>query len=309
MLVRSEDGKTHLIWNDTRLLVPDPNIVLPAVGLDGTTPMTVSSTWLNTVVAGPDLVPPIPQKLGSAVPYQVRGKPVYVGQIFKVAMEAGLGSSYYVVLKDGLAKVTNLVALLLLGDPTMKRAYGMRSPHAYTAQPADVNAVPKASTSLAVNGLPRDRPKLVDAPADAHGQSVTLSICAAYTELSGNDVSTAVFLAAAVPGEAGAASASADPTAPGQPVRMLMPPGAACLTRLLPRAGQSSDAVFLVSDLGAKYPIPTAQVQEALGYAGVTPVPVPPGILALVPTGPALDPTRVNIDLPLQAPSPTVQPG
>lgn len=294
LLVRSQDGTTYLIWNDTRMLIPDPEIVLPALGLDGVTPTAVSGTWLNSVVAGPDLKPPLPLNIGSAVPYQVGGQTVYLGQVFKVALEGGLGTSYYVVLKDGLTKISNVIALLLLGDPTMKFAYGMQSPHAYTAQPADVNATPTSSAQVAVAGFPQDPPALAQAPVDAHGQPVPPAVCAAYTDLSGNSMSSAVYLAASVPGAGQAAVA-----APGQQVRVIMPPGAACLARLLPHAGQGSDAVFLVTDLGARNPVPSTEVQQALGYGDVTPVPVPAGILDLVPTGPTLDPGRVNVDLPV----------
>lgn len=298
LLVRSEDDKTYVLWNDTRLLVSDPRIGLSALGLDGREPLAVSSTWLNAVAAGPDLKPPLPLNIGSKVPYKVGGQEVFLGQVFKVAMEGGVGASYYVVLKDGLAKITNVIALLLLGDPTMKYAYGMQSPHAYSAQPADVNAAPKASAQVAVEGFPRDVPQLVEAPVDAQGQPVPPVICAAYTDLSGNSLSSAVYLAASVPG----ADRAVAPT-PGQPVRVLMPPGTACLARLLPHAGQVSDAVFLVTDLGARHAVPPGEVQQALGYSNVTPVPVPKGILELVPLGPTLDPTRVNLDLPVTSPT------
>jgi type VII secretion protein EccB len=300
VLVRSEDDKVYLVWNDTRLLVPDPKIVLPALGLDGTTPMTVASNWLNSVAAGPDLKPPLPLDIGSAVPYEVGSQAVYLGQVFKVVMEGGVGAGYYVVLKDGLAKITNLVALLLLGDPTLKYAYGMQSPHAYTVQSADVNAAPKASAQVAADGFPRDVPQLAEVPVDGHGRPVPPALCAAYTDLSGNSVSSAVYVSDSVPGATGGAVPSA-----GQRVRVLMPPGTACLARSLPHAGQGSDAVFLVTDLGARYPVPSGDVQAALGYGGVTPVPVPEGILELVPSGPTLDPNRVNLDQPVPGPATT----
>jgi type VII secretion protein EccB len=298
LLVRSVDGATYLIWNDTRLLIQDPKTVMPALGLDGT-PTTVSSTWLNSVVPGPDLVPPLPLNIGSAVPYKVGKQEVYLGQVFKVAMEGGVETSYYVVLRDGLAKITNVVMLLLLGDPTLKYAYGMESPHAYTAEPADVNAAPKASKDVAVDGFPRDVPQLAEAPVDAHGQAVPPVTCAAYTDLSGKSLSSAVYLGTSVPGAEQAAT-----SATGEQARVLMPPGTACLARLLPHAGQGSSSVFLVTDLGAKYAVPPGTAQAALGYGAVTPVPVPKGILDLIASGPALDLTRVNIDVPVTSSTP-----
>jgi type VII secretion protein EccB len=296
MLVSSEDGRTYLVWNDTRLLVTAPNTVLPALGLDGAAPTPVASRWLNSVVAGPDLRPPLPPGVGSPVAYQVGGRMVMVGQVFKVALEGGVDASYYVALPDGLTKVTNVVALLLLGDPSLRFAYSGQSPRAHAVVSADVNAAPKASGQVGVEGFPRDVPRLAQAPVDGHGQPVPPVVCAAYTDLSGSSVASEVYLAASVPGAARGAVAVA-----GQQVRVLMPPGTACLARALPHPGQASDAVFLVTDLGAGHGVPSGEVQQALGYGGVAPVPVPAGILDLVPVGPTLDANRVNIDVPVMS--------
>jgi hypothetical protein len=65
-----------------------------------------------------------------------------------------------------------------------------------------------------------------------------------------------------------------------------------------------------VTDQGIKYPLPRnglATVQASLGYGDVRPVPVPASILALVPTGVALDPTAAALFEPPStvAPSPS----
>jgi len=295
LLLRSESGQDYLVWNDTRLLIPDPAVVLPALQLDGAAPLPVSSTWLNTVVPGPDLKPPLPLNLGTAVPYKVGQQTVFLGQVFKVAVEGGLEASYYVVLKDGLSKISNVVALLLLGDPAMKYAYGNQSPHAYTAASADVNATPKSTERVGVDGLPKDVPQVEDPPVDSHGQPVPPQVCAAYTDTTGSTVSSAVYLSGSTAAAAGA---------PSPAVQVHLAPGTACLARLLPHSGQPSDAVFLITDLGARYAIPAPHVQEVLGYGGVTPVPVPNGILDLVPSGPVLDQSVADVDLSVTAPSP-----
>jgi type VII secretion protein EccB len=299
LLVKSPDNAVYLLWNDTRLLVTDPSGVLLALGLDGITPVPVSGTWLNSVAPGPDLEAPLPLSLGSTLPYQVRTQRVYLGQVFKVAMEGGISTGYYVALKDGLAKVTNVVALLLLGEPRLKVAYGMHAPHAYAVQPADVNAVPKAGRGLSVDGFPHDVPQLLTAADDDAGQPAAPTVCAAYTDPNGASMSSAVYLTTRAPGAATAATGASGPQA-----RVSVPPGSACLARLLPHAGQGSDSVFLVTELGAKYAVPPGSVSNTIGYRNVTPVPVPEGILDLVPSGPALDPAKADADLPVAAPAP-----
>src|SRR5690606_25901287 len=69
-----------------------------------------------------------------------------------------------------------------------------------------------------------------------------------------------------------------------------IPPDKGALVRQASVSGadQPEDTVFLITSQGYKYPLGEGAL-EALGYGGVTPVPVPANLLALVPTGPLLD--------------------
>jgi len=53
-------------------------------------------------------------------------------------------------------------------------------------------------------------------------------------------------------------------------------------------------ALYLVTDTGQKFPVTSAEVAEKLGYPGDSSVPVDPGLLDLLPTGPVLDPGPVT---------------
>ncbi|MGC1209973.1 MAG: type VII secretion protein EccB, partial [Micromonospora sp.] len=55
--------------------------------------------------------------------------------------------------------------------------------------------------------------------------------------------------------------------------------------------GAPGSTVYLVSSQGIRYPLGTrsGDAMTALGYGGVAPVAVPASLLALVPTGPALE--------------------
>jgi hypothetical protein len=56
-------------------------------------------------------------------------------------------------------------------------------------------------------------------------------------------------------------------------------------------------ALGLVTDLGVRYPVPSTEVAAVLGYANAQPVRVPVEIVALLPTGVALDPVAAAAPL------------
>ena len=56
-----------------------------------------------------------------------------------------------------------------------------------------------------------------------------------------------------------------------------------------PGATTAGTTTYLVTDEGIKYSLATAEAKAALGYSDVTPVLIPAALLALLPTGPALD--------------------
>src|SRR5207302_886191 len=91
--------------------------------------------------------------------------------------------------------------------------------------------------------------------------------------------------------------------------RVVVGGGHGALVRELPTPGAvaAGTTVYLVTDEGTKYPVAdSADVLGSLGYAGVTPVPVSAALLALIPTGPELDPqaARGLNTTPNQAPPP-----
>jgi hypothetical protein len=55
---------------------------------------------------------------------------------------------------------------------------------------------------------------------------------------------------------------------------------------------------YLVTDEGRKYPLSGDDAAAALGYGGIPPAWVPAELLALLPTGPALDPGTARLPVP-----------
>ena len=109
--------------------------------------------------------------------------------------------------------------------------------------------------------LPTDIPEILD----VSGQS----LCSRGTELSA----------------AGALSPSP---------RVVVRPGSAAVVVAVAAPGAAPGEISLVTDLGRRHAVPSAEALAALGYGSVTPVPVPSGLLAMVPEGPALDPAAAR---------------
>ena len=59
-----------------------------------------------------------------------------------------------------------------------------------------------------------------------------------------------------------------------------------------------SVTTYLVTDTGRKYPVVNAQALASLGYGGAARPPIAGSLLALVPTGPALDPATAGQPAP-----------
>ena len=73
-----------------------------------------------------------------------------------------------------------------------------------------------------------------------------------------------------------------------------MPPGRGALVEALAGPNSPTGTLALVTDLGTRFPVPSRDVLATLGYAGATPQRLPGGLLALLPSGPALDPAALT---------------
>ncbi len=82
--------------------------------------------------------------------------------------------------------------------------------------------------------------------------------------------------------------------APVPATRVVVRPGTAAVVAAVSAPGAAPGTISLVTDLGMRYSVPSAEVLAALGYGSVAPVPVPSDLLALLPEGPALDPATAR---------------
>lgn len=278
VLAATADGTVYLLWRGTRMRVPAGRGVPAALGLAARTPRAVSETFLDALPAGPDLVPPEISGRGRVI-----GGVGRVGQVFAVSAD-----QYFVLRADGLVPLTAVTAALVLGDPGTAAAYpgGVVAPLPLTAallQAHRSNAVTPLASSDAAAGYPTELPQ-------AAGEDARAPLCVRIEPRGTNPVTRLVV------GTPGPSAGQPVAALPGVGVdcrvaqRVAVPPAGGALVRALPAAGTAGNTLYLVTEPGVKYPVPAGDAVERLGYRDVTPVALPAGLLALLPTGPALDP-------------------
>ncbi|MBG0560684.1 type VII secretion protein EccB [Actinoplanes aureus] len=255
LLVRDEAGRTHLVHQNRRFLLAADRVdaVQRALGWYGRRPWPVAAAWADAIPAGPDLAAPVISDAGR--PSVISGR--RAGQVLTD------GSQFAVVLRDGIAPVTETQARLL-------------------APPADIGAEFRELRASATQisggaGLPARVPRLVDEPARA---CVTLVGAGGEAGVRLN----ASFPPGAVP---------AGPTRVDR-VHVARGRGAVVVAAASPDAPASSGTVHLVTDTGHRYPLAGRDLLARLGYPDSSPRQVPAQLVAYLPAGPALDPVRAG---------------
>ncbi|WP_255360992.1 type VII secretion protein EccB [Kutzneria sp. 744] len=178
--------------------------------------------------------------------------------------------------------VSRTVAAMLLVGADMKNAYPDQPVRPIEVGPGDVAGVPLLSGDALSAGLPASPPALADPGATAQP-------CLRFTpQVDGGRTATLVMLprsaesAAVPPAGRHAEGATADQT--------VIPAGSGALVRVLPTPDATPGTEYLVTDLGVKYPFTDDSAVSALGYGQLAGMGVSSALLALLPTGPALDP-------------------
>jgi type VII secretion protein EccB len=280
-LLVSVDDVRYLVLRNFRLRIRD-NATVAALGWAGVRPTPVGGAFLNALPAGPDLQPLAVPDAGTQAQVQIGGAVATVGRLYRAAEQ------FYVAVRTGLVPV-GAVAARLAGDAVdippaeagQKLVSGTVEPPGFPTEVPDVRGAAGrfAMACAEVRG----------------GENVTVRTYPGYDD--------ALALAA---GQAQPTGAGAD----GVPVadRVAVPGGRAALVRSLTGA-----VYYLVTDQGIKYPLPRdpAGALKALGYSGVRPGDLPAAVLALISTGPALDPAAAVLLAPPatvapEIPSPTV---
>jgi ESX secretion system ATPase EccB len=257
-------GDRYLMWHGLKYHIQDSRSTLPAL-FGAVSPLKVSTAFLNAVPSGTDIVA-VPVGNRGAASAKVAGR--RNGDVL-VARTAG-GLQYYLVLDDGLAPITSL-------QETVLAARFPATPSPVTA--ASVTQLPVAS-ALPSNDAATRPP---DAPPALASINAGSTLCATTTDatqppalrLGGSPAS----LAGAIP------TSGAAPT--GRPLAdaVLMAPGRIAVVRV-----PGSGGYELITDLGIRYPVPTADALGLLGYATPAATAIPTDLVDLIPAGATLDP-------------------
>lgn len=254
VLVMDDAGRRYAVVDGRRLRVAD-RAVLVALGVDGAPVAQVGQAWVDALPAGPDLSFVDVAGRGLAGP-RVGAVATRVGQVL-VAATVGAGDRYYVVRTDGLTPVSQTEAALILGNPANRVTQPVR------VAAADVVAAPVGRTHMA-SDYPAVLPRPVTVPAGR-------ALCA---------VADGVTIAANLPRAVPVPVAKRPASVAGE---VYLAPGTGALVT-------AGGGLYLITDVGVRYPLAGTDAAKALGYGGATPVALPAATLALFPLGPALDP-------------------
>jgi type VII secretion protein EccB len=294
-------GPTYVLLHGARLRVSG-NTVSAALGLSTVQPMVVDDAFLNALPTGPDLAVPAISGKNSPSQKKLNGNPVPIGKIFKS------NDVFYVMLNQGLATIGEVTVDLL-------EAGGAAPP----TEIAPSVAGPALANVAFDQGMPQTLWKMRPVPSGS-------TVCAKFTSQNDPTKQTvSIDLHDQLPG-AFAQTNAGDVSAPRTGVdgvvgvdRLVIAGGHGALVKLLTGPDSSANStVYLITDQGYKYPLAPPEnsgnaspgtaaqgAQSYLGYGNVTPVPINHDLLALLPTGPVLDPATALSFAPVPSTAPT----
>ncbi|MEV6812492.1 type VII secretion protein EccB [Micromonospora sp. NPDC051296] len=269
LLLRDPDGRLHLVWHQRRHLIRDADRVLAALAATRARAVPVAAALLNTVPAGTDLAPLDLPGLGER---SVRVADARIGDVLLVSNSGG-ARQYAVVLRDGLAGITELQAGLLLAR-TGQREPEQLSLGRFAALPQLADLAPTGP-----GAPPTAPPRLatMDSPV----------LCARVGDDAG---AIELRLGVDLPDLTAAPRTARGPDGPALADHVLVEPGRAAVVESVAAPGATGGAISVVTDLGRRYVLADAGVSAMLGYGEVAPVRLPAGLVSLVPAGATLDP-------------------
>ncbi|HEY3611187.1 MAG TPA: type VII secretion protein EccB [Pseudonocardiaceae bacterium] len=275
LLVALRSGQGYLITDGHRYRLPD-QASLGALGYRTQSAFAVSTNWLATVPAGRDLGLVAVPGVGAAGP-TVGGAATRVGQVLSA-------NGDYLVRRTGLVPITPIEAALVLDNNADAPAYPDGRPRVLAVSAAAAANAPIAQSATDDTGYPRTLPVLAS-------QSQGAVLCAVG---DGQD-DTRIMAEPALPLPNGAKPMPVtNRTDDRVAAEVYVPPGTGALVRELVGAGGTTPTTYLITDAGMKYPVPSADALKALGYGAATAQPVAGTLLALLPTGPSLDPAAAR---------------
>jgi type VII secretion protein EccB len=283
LVTDTADEAQYLIWRDTRFLLADPEVDRIALRLDSQVDVPVGHAWLTALPAGRSIGVLRPSGAGrpsQAVP------DASVGQLFEV-VAPGQESQYYLAGAKRLIPISQLQAQIQQAAGRKLRSLSL----------AAAAAAPMESAPATDDVTPP--PKVPNFARPEHSSAV---VCAAYQDGS---FAPNVLVDSVIPAGGGVLTAGSTAVGAALADQIWLPPGRAALVEALPSPQAQDGPMYLVTDVGRRYAIPSTDVLQALGLAGATTSRLPAGLLVRIPEGPPLDPISARRALDQGGPNPS----
>ncbi|GIE96559.1 type VII secretion protein EccB [Paractinoplanes rishiriensis] len=275
LLVREPSGQTSLVFNNRRFVIPADRLVasLRALGWADQQPWAVSVAWANAVPRGPDLAAPGIPDLGD----ESDAAEFAVGQLV-----VDNGGQYYVVLRDGVAALTDMQAKLM-------QAAGAGRVEEIGAEFVQIpESKTRVSDANSADGLPADIPALTE------GTPARVCMTLPVDPKTGDGIR----INPTVPAGALVTAERETPNSVlADYVHVARGRGVLAVSAASPSAPVSTGTATVVTDTGLGYPLANRTLITKLGYGGVKPRQIPAELMTLLPKGPSLDPQRARTAL------------
>jgi type VII secretion protein EccB len=306
----SDTAPVYLVYDGKRALVnPKNSALMNGLGIAGAVPRTVSRGLLNAIPEVPQLT--VPQIGGMHNPPSMQmtngmGWPAQDPIGWVVYTTTSGVKQFYVVLDDGLQKISEATASIILAENNQNDA-------GQISQTMAANAPASTRLDAQLADYPRAKPQVVDAPDTTPVACLSWKPLATLANRAQSAIGAqlAIFTGRALPVDpnakpitliqpiAGSGDAG-DKHRAGETVRadtVYLRPGSGdyVQTTGIEPTSQRSDNLLYVADTGVVYGIDQSPVKDnnttavkALGLDGVAPEPAPDQIVALLAAGPTL---------------------
>ncbi|MBP2476179.1 type VII secretion protein EccB [Crossiella equi] len=286
LLLKDATGNVHLVYANpgsqglaghgfVRAKLDMKNqAVLDALRIGDTVPRKVSTSLLNAIQEVKPIKAPDVTGKGETPRYSMGGNKI--GSVVRYE-NADSGYSYFLLLSDGVQEIPSAVAALM-------RQSNSSSTDWPAVQPSLVTQAGKSQNPVDIKDFPTAIPKIVPV-------ATATTTCLSWT-LKDNKQITSIGVATATP----------TPNKDLKPVQLaqadgngeavdqfFMPPGKAAVVRSSTGDNNLNGPIYLVSDRGVKFSVPSVEVAKGLGLGEQFPL-APETILTTLPSGPALDP-------------------
>lgn len=292
LLVKADNGKKYLVYrlkespnqknaNAVRAEIEtSSDAVATALKLPDKA-RNITQGLLNAIPEVAKLKPPQIDGAGTAPNFEIDG--MKVGDVFSTA-PAGGPEEFWVIAKDGIQKVSPVVADIVRGE---KSGGSSKIMSLSLDKIASVKKLePGTPGSVAVEDYPQNPVTVLDA---TKGTPVSCLGWSLVGDAPSQDLHTAVFVGGKLPVDPASIVKIGVPGPDGLPINgFYMQPGyAAVVQSATGKETFGKGQIQLISDRGVRYGVPEAAVADAIGLNKR--VPAPESIIRLLPSGASLN--------------------